>query len=340
MATEQLVNEIREICTTCTSTDIDKLVSNPDWGKLNFETGRSDLQRAFSIFNDLLVLPIDILPDQVITKVIQTGKPLQDTILSIQSFDITTGGDSVQNRDTIVATLKKQVDSFYIDTQQWIPYLLYQKGDIQRNISDLTEAVKNAHGMVESTKTDIETKKGEIDGIIVAAREASASAGVAHFTADFSSEAEKLQDNAKNWLIATGILGGITLVSSIGFLFLTLQPNSSYATVQIITTKLIILGLLFTGTLWCGRIYKALMHQVTVNRHRANSIKTFQAFNQAASNDASRDAVLMETTKAIFGQGTTGYLDKESGSSGDQLRIVEMVKHVPKVVSSDSSKPS
>jgi len=338
MATEQLVNDIREISKTSTSTDIDGLVSHPDWGKLNFETCRSDLHRAFTIFNDLLVLPIDILPDQVVTKIIQTGTPLRDTIQSIQSFDITAGGDSVQNRDSIVATLKKQVDAFYIDTQQWIPYLLYQKGDIQRNISDLTEAVTSAHSLVESTKGDIETKQGEIDEIIVAAREASASAGVAHFTADFSTEAGELKETAKKWLIATSVMGGVTLIASMAFLFLSFKPSTDYATVQIITTKLIILGLLFTSTLWCGRIYKALMHQVTVNRHRANSIKTFQAFNQAASNDAARDAVLMETTKAIFGQGSTGYLDKEGSGSGDQLRVVEMVKHVPKVVPTDASK--
>jgi len=89
--------------------------------------------------------------------------------------------------------------------------------------------------------------------------------------------------------------------------------------------KLAALVVLFTATLWCGRTYKALKHLSTVNRHRALSLQTFQAFSQAASNDVTKDAVLMEATRAIFGSTATGYLDSKGGAESD-LKIVEIAK--------------
>ena len=82
---------------------------------------------------------------------------------------------------------------------------------------------------------------------------------------------------------------------------------------------------LFTATLWCGKTFKALKHLSTVNRHRALSLQTFQAFSHAASDDPTKDAVLMEATRAIFGSTPTGYLDAKGGSESD-LKIIEIAR--------------
>ena len=67
--------------------------------------------------------------------------------------------------------------------------------------------------MVTTTEKEIQPKKDEIDEIITAAKEASASMGVQHFTADFLSEASTLTRSAKRWLRATVFLGVLTLVT-------------------------------------------------------------------------------------------------------------------------------
>jgi len=53
---------------------------------------------------------------------------------------------------------------------------------VQRNINELTRSVEEAGQLVGGTKKDIEQRRGEIGDIIVAAREAAASVGVAHFS--------------------------------------------------------------------------------------------------------------------------------------------------------------
>ena len=331
MITKEFVELLREISKDCIKTPIDELISNPDWGNVNFEDVKTDLERAFDIFNDLLILPINILPDSVINTMMRDAGTLRDTIETIKNFDITSGGYAVRNRDNIANALKRKVDDLYRNSQSWIPYLVYQKGDAQKKIDELADVAASA-------KNEIETKKKEIEEIVIASREASALVGVTHFTADFFAEAESLKKSAHWWLATTGALGIITLLASMRLFYLV--ATSVTEAFQAIPIKLIILGLLFSATLWCGRIYKALMHQVTVNRHRANSIKTFQAFTQAASNDAVRDAVLMETTKAIFSQHATGYLDKETPGSSDQLRIIEFAKQMPTPPQAGTTKSS
>jgi hypothetical protein len=177
----------------------------------------------------------------------------------------------------------------------------------------LTESVEQASQLVGGAKDEIEKKRGEIGDIIVAAREAAASVGVAHFTADFTAESTEQDESADRWLKATGAVAVLTLAVAIGLVFVPIRPDATTPQViQMFTSKVVILGSLFTATIWCGRLYKAARHQGSISKHRANALRTFQAFTKAASDDESRNAILMETTKSIFAITPTGYLDNES----------------------------
>jgi len=168
----------------------------------------------------------------------------------------------------------------------------------------------------------------EMDDIITKAREASAAAGAAVFTQDFNQEATTLSDKATKWLVATAFLGGATLVAAVLTWFWTQAGLDSGQIWQKVVSKFIVLSILLTATLWCGKIYKALMHQSAINRHRALSLQTFQAFSSAASDLQTKDAVLLETTRSIFSQCSTGYMDSTSSSSDSDARVVEIVKSI------------
>lgn len=67
------------------------------------------------------------------------------------------------------------------------------------------------------------------------------------------------------------------------------------------------------------------MHQASVYRFKALGLQTFRAFSAGASDSSTKDAVLMETTRAIFSTQDSGYID-QSGSADSETRIVEIVK--------------
>jgi len=333
MATEALTKQLRDLADQCTQLPITDLIINPGWGTITFEGCRPELERTYSMLNQFKLLPLELLPDNPTQQIVDTLPPIRKTLDQIHEFTIE-NANPTGTRDQLVNQLKSQADQFFTVSHLYIPYLAYQKGDVQRNINELTRSVEQASQLVDGTKQEIEQKRGEIGDIIVAAREATASVGVAHFTADFNTESDAQDKSAERWLKATAGLAVVTLLAALAMVFIPIRPDvTTPQVIQLFTSKVVILGLLFTATLWSGRLYKAARHQGAVSKHRANALRTFQAFTKAASDDAARNAVLMETTKSIFAITPSGYLDNESAPDGG-LKIIEVVKHATQAVAS------
>lgn len=334
MATEEDVKKLRTLGAACVEMPIDSLVTNPEWGKINFDKARSTLERMFGMLVPLSVLPLQLLPQNIVETAIGQLTPVAETISQIRNFNIEGSDNPAGRRDQLSEQLKQQLDALYPHLTPHIPYLVYARGDVEENISNLTQSVSQAKGLIDAAKADIAAKRKEIDDIVIATREASAKAGVATFTGDFSDEALALEQAAGNWLKATSILAVVTVVSAAAMsLLLAVVTLAPMQLLQALLGKIIILAVLFTATIWCGRLYKASKHQATTNRHRANALKTFQAFTKAASDDAARNAVLMETTRSIFAHAPSGFLDSKDTSGDGHLKIVEVVKNVTQTVS-------
>jgi hypothetical protein len=337
MAVPNIKTQILSFIDNCTSTPIENLIINPNWGTINFEQVKPEIEKLYSMLNHLKLLPLELLPNDIATNIYNQGTPVLQTIEQIKKFSVEQS-NPVGIRANLVATLTSQINEFYKIAQSWIPYLAYQKGDVQKNIDSLTKSVKLANDTLEIAKKDAEKKSKEIDDIISAAKEASASVGVAHFTADFSKESVELEGNARLWLTATGVFASITLVLALlSLLFINMRDLTTIQLIQITTTKIIVLAILISATIWCGKIYKANKHLSIVNKHRANSLKTFQAFMKAAENEYARDAVLLETTKAIFGLSSTGYLDNDSTQLDASTKVIELIKNGSQLLSKTSS---
>jgi hypothetical protein len=324
MASQEIIKPLKDAINKLLEYKVDNLVSRTDWGSINFSTAKPDLERILSITGHLNILPLENLTDQAVSQINQALSQVIDVVARLDKFNLSEGTPT-QVRDKLVNEIHNQSDNFYTIATPWIPFLAYQKGDVAKNISDLTSSVQRANSLVESAKRDIETKQLEIDEIVVRAREASASAGAAVFTKDFDVESTALKESAKSWLKATGILAVATIIFAV-LLWIVAEPTEhAWQAAQKFGARLVVLIVLFTATLWCGRIYKALMHQSTTNRHRALSLQTFQAFSAAASDDATRNAVLTETTRSIFSSTTSGYID-EAASNDSSLKFIELQK--------------
>lgn len=321
--TEQLSGSIKQTL----SVKNNSLVSRPEWGTINFTNAEQDLERIFLLLNYLSVLPLEYLTDQSTNQIKSQIDQTRPHLEQIDKFNIEQPNPT-QTRDELITKIHQAADNLYTNAAAWIPFLAYQKGDVAQNIEKLRTSISDANDMVNKAKGEIESRKLEMDGIITKAREASAAAGAAVFTQDFNQEATTLSDKATKWLVATAFLSGATLVAAVLTWFWTQAGLDSGQIWQKVVSKFIVLSILLTATLWCGKIYKALMHQSAINRHRALSLQTFQAFSSAASDLQTKDAVLLETTRSIFSQCSTGYMDSTSSSSDSDARVVEIVKSI------------
>jgi len=331
MATKQQADSLKTVIDKALTYFEKNLLSRPEWGAVNFDGASHDLERLKSTLSYLKILPLEALPDQAVNSITQSINQVTPILDQIDKFNITTGNPA-GTRDGIQSQLHTQVDNFYTQASAWVPFLAYQKGDVAENINKLTDALNEARNLIDQAKISVESRKNEIEKIIVATREASASAGAAVFTTDFENESDKHHTSANKWLIATGIGAVLTVVAAIVIWVHAERTNdlSNSQVVQTIAAKLVFLSMFVSASLWCGKQYRALKHLGTLNRHRALSLRTLKAFSAAASDDQTKNAVLLEATRAVFSSGNTGYLDGASSSDDSPMKIVEIVKSISK----------
>lgn len=327
MANEQQVNELLAKIDKALAYQDKDLITRTDWGLITFEEAGQDITRMFTVLAPLKELPLEYLPDQAIDEMVSPLDYVTTTLEGIDAYDIRQANHN-ETHDNLITETHASADSLYIQAAPWIPFLAYQKGDVAQNIQALTDSRQEARNILETTGEYCEEKEKEIDDIITTAREASAAAGAAVFTEDFKKEAQELADTGKTWLTATGVFASLTVVVAIAFAFWFQLPSGvdTGGILQRVGSKFVLLGILFGATLWCGRIYRAQMHQSATNKHRGLSIQTVQAFHHSAADPAVKDTVVLEAARAIYANVPTGLVDV--GTQGQGTRVIEVAKSV------------
>ena len=325
MPTQQKIDELKAELSKVTKYKDKQLINRADWGVIGFEKAREDFELVFSITTDLTDLPLQYLTDNAIESITSCLPQVTAQLENIDIFDLNVG-DAGSIRDGISRELNSAAEQLNAIASPHIPYLAYRRGDISSNIAALNSAVTQAEGRLDEAKTTIEGKVEEIDGIISAARDAAASVGVATFTQEFNDEAADLKNRSVWWLAATGLFAVLTIGAAIlSYRWPEVSLDAgAWETLRNVVSKAAIIAVLFTGTVWCGRIYRALMHQATINRHRALSLKTFQAFVAATDDDRIKDTVLMAATRTVFGRMPTGLVNENGSGQDSEVNFVEI----------------
>ncbi len=88
--------------------------------------------------------------------------------------------------------------------------------------------------------------------------------------------------------------------------------------------RLVIVTLLSTALIFCIRNFSAMMHNLIVNRHRQTALTTFQVFVSGTGDEGTKNAVLIQSTQAIFAPQPSGYLktDQEMPQMNQVTEII------------------
>ena len=327
MLPEERVRELNEALAPLTQFADKQLVKRPEWGTINFEKASEDIDTVISIANDLLDLPVKFLTEHNAQELLNRFPPVVQSLKQIDEFSLETAGQPSNVRDAYCNELHSHAEQLQEAAYRSLPYLAYRHGDIAENRQRVAEIAREAERTLSQARQTAATQEEEIRGIVRKAQDAAASVGVATFTAEFDGEAGQLKKRSRWWLGFAAGLGVLTAGAAIGFYFWPKVPDNPnvWETIRNVASKAAVLAILFTSAVWCGRIYRALIHQATVNKHRALSLKTFQAFVKAAGTDEVRDAVLLATTNAAFGNVPTGLVEHSAGE-GPTFTVTEMSK--------------
>ncbi|MCY4228142.1 MAG: hypothetical protein OXF20_10725 [Gammaproteobacteria bacterium] len=325
MANQENISSLEENLDSIINYKDKDLTKRLEWGAIHFKDAKNDIDLAFSIAEDLKRLPLLYLTDSACQNITNTISPIIEVFVEIDSFNLM--GEPATRRDDIVRNLHSNVEQLNQSATPFIPYLAFRQGDVDKNIATLNSAISEAKNLLENTRKQSEEELNEIQNIASATRVAAAKAGVATFSEEFCDEAKKLKKLSRWWLLTTAILALLTISFAILFYFwgTTIQEEKMWEEIiRRVVSKITIIAVIFSATIWCGRIYRALLHQSTINQHRALSLKTFQAFVEATNDDRIKDSVLMSTTRAIFGRMATGLVNQNASEYDPEVNFLEI----------------
>lgn len=255
---------------------------------------------------------------------------LSNALKNIKEFD----PDKPKNGDK--ASLINNLDDAYFDYfQSVLPIIAYNvlSSDYISNVQASTQELLSE---IEKKKVEISNKSEEFsnnaDHILKSIKDTAAESGVTRHSKIFADEASDHKKWANIWfggivvyLIATGFV--IYLIWDITP---TIQNSNLYQIVQYSLLKVIIFSVLYYLLIFIMKNYNAHRHNFIVNKHKQNALSTFETFVRSTTSTEIKDAVLLQTTQAIFSNQISGYLKNESEDNSPN-KFIEIIRNIGSV---------
>jgi hypothetical protein len=204
------------------------------------------------------------------------------------------------------------------------------QSDWEKTIKELgAPQLLDAEALIKLASQGAQETLREIQNVAAKAKEAASITGVAQHSSYFKDEAGDHRRASSKWLVCTAVLA----LAAIGYSLWSFRFAAIYGAegsglwwphMAYVTSRLVVLSVIFFGMGWSARNYRAQRHNEVVNRHRQNALRTFETFAVAATDPATRDAVLLAATKSIFEAQSSGYLtgEPEKVPSGTVIEIL------------------
>lgn len=330
MATQENQQRLNEVCSRILAffeEDHPSLVRRSEWGSINFESGEVTMGSLRQLATLIVELPFDLAPDDVVQNTSSYLDGAAGTLRDIDGFDSVQGTGA--DRDQLVNTLNAHAQSALQTIGSWLAVAGVLSGKLQVWTSEAKQTRDNLQQVLDQTTAYAAKQRAEVDAAVDAARAASAEAGAAAFTEDFRKEADTRLSRGRRWLGASAVSAVLTLglAASIVFGWGIDPAHNGWQAIVDIGGRVMGFSVLLYTTVWCSRIVLANLHQESVNMHRANSIKTLQAFREAAADPTVKDAVVLEAARATFENVPPGFVAKASAEQGSgPVRILESVR--------------
>ena len=329
MADEAEVRELEESCAAIVELASRKgsFIKRPEWGEINFERIEKDMEILFWIVERIKDLPKDILPQRIIQYFNALLKEARNDFNNIDTFTVS-HGDASSLRDNIANKLSGHVQQIISGIGTWLPLLAFHAGEIGNWTSRIKDRSTQTIRFLQETESHITAQKEQIDESVRTARAAAGEAGAAEFTYEFRREAAAREKRSRLWLYPAALFSALALSLSVLVMFGLLgdTPTNVWEAVYGLGGRVIAISVLFYAAVWSGRIALANMNLASVNKHRAISLQTLQAFHKSAEDPAAKDAVVLEAARAVYENVPSGYIGRQATGPGAGARTLEVIR--------------
>lgn len=292
-------------------------------GDLNFENVLYLFEKNLSLYKKLRSCKLEEISYPALLGAKNSASHLLQLLNEVQNFSLTNLEISApEQRQRLIQRL---IDQYDVDYSTVSPILAFASKDS----ADLARLDREAKGLVselKQMKSEAEVQSKEfINNMTYALKQihkVAAEAGVSQHAQHFHEEANNSKRLAICWLLAS-----ITIAScTFAYVFLHLEPallnlkdTNIAGLMQVAIPRFImifVLGLLLS---WTIKNFNSSLHNYVVNRHRTNSLASFQTFAEGTDSDAVKNAVLLQATTSIFAPQDTGYTKIDLPSMNNQM---------------------
>lgn len=301
---------------------------------VNFEGGVIFFSRTLRLFQALQEADLEDIPYTKLAELLSAATQTRDRLARVKAFSFRQyQANPLTVRDQFIGEVRDSYDGIFNNVSPVVAFTIRKGTDFLR----LEEEARATLQKIDLLSTDHETAlaKARVTAgeLLQEMMKLAQEAGVTKQAVHFKTEADKHETAAKQWLIATVVLGILSLgagVASWMFFARHIGDLSTTQNLQLTVSKIIILSLMFSATVWAGKTYRAHRHNAVVNRHRQNALSTFKAFVEATTDEPTKNAVLLQATQCIFAPQQTGYVSTGDSDSSGVPQVLEIVRTLGK----------
>ena len=227
-----------------------------------------------------------------------------------------------QSPEDITSSLRSVYQQVYAN----LTPILAHVGTDPAGFDEMKGQAEKAVRGIAAAEEQVGAKLKEADTALAQIKKAAAEAGVSQHAVIFGDVAKRHRKTSYWWLAASAILA----IATLGLAWQMagqIADRSLSDTIQFVAARIILFGVLSYALVSAVRTYRAEAHNHVVNAHRHHALSTFETFTAASSDDATRNAVLMQATQCIFSHRPSGFGQREDDSA-PQSQVLELTRNV------------
>lgn len=305
---DRVTATLKEIC----DTNMDEVAREGYLGKdLSFAPAVPYVRRLIDLFKPFQGKDLSQIGYSNLAQIQSQAEGVANTLRQIKQFSPNRSGNVGGERLQLINQIRDVYDGLFASVAPISAFL----SSSDQTLDALRSQTQQQAAALTEMRNVAESQLTQMGEILKAARDASAKVGVSAHASSFRDQADSHRRSARLWLEVGAVFAvAAALWAWFGFSHIPEPTNGTSAAFQYLhfgIPRVIVLSLLFYAVFWSAKNYVSHTHNEVVNRHRQNALKTFETFVQSTADAATKDAVLVRTTEAVFMPQPTGYLPSE-----------------------------
>lgn len=327
VATKTIVEDAYKALIRIKTFEVSTLPRKEELGGLHFEAVVAPASRLLTLYRRIDEEVLPELSTNLLQQLTNQANAHFNLLNQIATIALMDHQSPKATRDNLVGQVESQYEPAFSALHPCISYSLGRATDFESLQFEARAAAQEMKDKSAALTDEMQRLKQDAENALDTIKRVAAEQGVSQQAIYFKEESEHHAKQADDWLKTTKWLTGALMFFAFASFFLHrvpfIAPQNQVEMVQLSISKVLVVLTLASFLLLSARNFNAHRHNSIVNKHRQNSLVTYEALVKAAGAEANRDIILTKAAESIFNPQSTGFT-KADGNDGGGLNVVSL----------------